>query len=67
MNGKEAGKVRVPWGKHKGKELDSVPCSYIDWLSGLSLKLYPELQEAIAAYIKNPWFNRELLSEKKPR
>lgn len=28
-----------PWGKHKGKEMQSVPASYLIWLEGEVLKI----------------------------
>ena len=64
MTGKEAGKFIMPWGKFKGKELDSIPCTYLDWLSGCELGKFPELKEAVAVYVTRPWFTRELAFDK---
>ena len=25
--------MKMPWGKHKGKDLEDIPSSYIKWLS----------------------------------
>ena len=44
------GKVRMPFGKHKGKTLDEIPGDYLMWvLDNTNLDNRPTLKEAIRA------------------
>jgi uncharacterized protein (DUF3820 family) len=38
----------MPFGKHKGEEVDALPFKYIQWLE-VNCKLYGELETAVAA------------------
>jgi uncharacterized protein (DUF3820 family) len=52
----------MPFGKYKGKKLDEIPLTYLDWLLG-KVELYPETKRAIKEYLTDPVIARELEQE----
>jgi hypothetical protein len=49
---KEPGNVRLPFGKHRGEQIRNVPVGYLDWVLGVDLTGYPNLEDNIKAYLK---------------
>ncbi len=52
----------MPFGKHKGKTLDDVPLSYLEWLRDLD-DLQEPLLSAVLEYCEQDWFQGELERE----
>ena len=49
--------MKMPWGKHKGEELDDIPTSYLNWL--LSYTDIDHTQPALAQECHNQIDARE--------
>jgi uncharacterized protein (DUF3820 family) len=46
--------MKMPFGIHKGKDLDNVPADYLDWLSGQDwLGKFPEISCYIIEHKKS--------------
>ena len=47
------GKTRIPFGKYKGRELQDVPRSYLEWVLSVekSSREFRELQSDVRAYL----------------
>jgi hypothetical protein len=52
----------MSFGKYKGKKLDEIPLTYLDWLLG-NVEMYPETKRAIKDYLTDPAIARELEKE----
>jgi uncharacterized protein (DUF3820 family) len=57
----EAKACLIPFGMHKGKTIDDVPLTYLDWLRGRSLTAY--LGACIDVYLEDPAIKLELEKE----
>lgn len=64
MTFKEAQDFVMPFGKYKGRSLDSIASDddglrYLDWALG-NMDLYARTKEAIEAYLADPGIKKEL-------
>lgn len=41
--------MQMPWGKHKGEELEDIPAGYLGWVLEEGTNVAPALKEAITA------------------
>lgn len=62
MTFKEAAAFMLNFGKHRGKTLDEVPLSYLDWLNGLE-DLRPHVRAAVDVYLGDPAIQKALREE----
>ena len=53
--------MQMPFGKFKGKELDSIPRYYLHWLAD-NVKMNPALTKAVMVILKN----EEVIGDESP-
>ena len=61
--------ITIPFGKHKGKELNEVPLLYLDWMRGIELQ-ENDFKAALNSYLSDPSIEREidrLIAEKEQK
>jgi uncharacterized protein (DUF3820 family) len=46
------GRIRMPFGKHKGEALEDIPSGYLEWCLSAMERLEPKLQEEMEAQIQ---------------
>jgi len=56
------GRYRMPFGRHRGKALDAIPLTYLDYLVGMP-DLREDVKQVITTYLEDPLIQDQLRLE----